>query len=140
METQQEEPMETRDIEKGLPTAGTVKEALSRSRYPIPNFDETLPQHYLEGLKGYADSLCDTDLNNPSVSYYGRLRFYSLQHICQELNALSSKALKAANPSWHDLERLRLLLHEHGSMLIGTLLPHTLTFLSNSNQGSRLHK
>jgi hypothetical protein len=121
METHQEKsmkpPVNETEIEKGLPRSNTLKEAFTRSRYPIPNFAEPLPQHYLEGLKGYAKSLSDANLNNPAISYYGTLRLYSLQHTSQELNALSDKALKAGNPTWHDLERLRLLLHEHGNML-----------------------
>ncbi|EPE36911.1 hypothetical protein GLAREA_09074 [Glarea lozoyensis ATCC 20868] len=110
-------PVNETEIEKGLPKTNTLKEAITRSRYPIPNFAEPLPQHYLEGLQGYAKSLSDADLNNPAISYHGTLRLYSLQHTAQELNALSNKALKAGNPTWHDLERLRLLLHDHATAL-----------------------
>jgi hypothetical protein len=82
-----------------------------------PDFEQPLTGPYLNALATYANGLTNTDLNNPCVSYYGRLRFYSLQHTCQELNALNQKALIDANPTWHDLERLRFLLHEHGKSL-----------------------
>jgi hypothetical protein len=73
---------------------------------------------YLQRLARYA---MQSDLNNPCISYYGRLRFYSLQHTCQELNSLSDKTLglgpncNPENPT-QDLERLRFLLHEQGNL------------------------
>jgi len=79
-----------------------------------PDFEQPLTQPYLNALAIHANGLSKTDLNNPYISYYGRLRFYSLQHTCQELNALNKKALIDMTATWHDLERLRFLLHEHG--------------------------
>jgi hypothetical protein len=81
-----------------------------------------LPSQYLQALAGYANDLTEADLNNPCISYYGRLRYYSLQNTCQELNGLSKKCLVDMNPSREDLERLRFLLHEHGN------LPYPLIF------------
>lgn len=101
----------------------SVREGLERWYHPSgtghdhvepPTFDGEPTPQYLAGLAGYTRSLENEDLNNPCVSYYGRLRFYSLQHTCQELNHLSKKTLEDANATWHDLERLRHLLHEHG--------------------------
>jgi hypothetical protein len=71
----------------------------------LPKRNEELHSEYLK----------KQDLNNPCVSYYGRLRYYSLQHICQELNGLENKTLVEMNPTKDDLERLRFLLHEHGN-------------------------
>ncbi|KAL2075186.1 hypothetical protein VTL71DRAFT_128 [Oculimacula yallundae] len=79
-----------------------------------PAFDGQWPPHpdYLAGLQGYARGLSISDLNNPFIPYHGTLRFYSLQHTCQELNDLSKKTLDGASATRDDLERLRLLLHE----------------------------
>ncbi|KAK0119488.1 hypothetical protein ONS95_010935 [Cadophora gregata] len=80
-----------------------------------PTFDGQWPpsEHYLAGLAAYATNLDPSvDLSNPSIPYYGTLRLYSLQHMCQELSCLSRKTLDDANASWHDLERLRTLLHD----------------------------
>jgi hypothetical protein len=81
----------------------------------LPKRNEELHSEYLRALAGYAKDLKKQDLNNPCISYYGRLRYYSLQHICQELNGLENKTLVEMNPTKDDLERLRFLLHEHGN-------------------------
>ena len=83
-----------------------------------PTFDGAWPpsERYLAGLAAYANNLDPSlDLSSPSIPYYGTLRVYSLQHMCQELNHLSRKTLDEANASWHDLERMRLLLREQGT-------------------------
>lgn len=81
-----------------------------------PTFNGQWPPSpdYLAGLKSYAGGLSISDLNNPFIPYHGTLRFYSLQHTCQELNDLSKKTLDGTNATWHDLERMRFLLHEQG--------------------------
>ena len=83
-----------------------------------PTFGSEWPpsEHYLAGLAAYANNLDPSlDLSSPSIPYYGTLRVYSLQHMCQELNYLSRKTLDEANASWHDLERMRLLLREQST-------------------------
>ena len=82
----------------------------------IVNFDRPLTPQYLGQLADYANALEKYNLSYPCIQYYGRLRFYSLQHTCQELNALSKKALEDRNPTREDLDRLRFLLHEHGRL------------------------
>ena len=91
-------------------------EAIKVEGDPSPNFDGPLLAQYLKRLAGYANNLTKPEFNNPCVSYYGRLRFYSLQHTCQELNTLHEKALVQKNPTREDLERLRFLLHEHSKL------------------------
>ncbi|KAL5330251.1 hypothetical protein ACEPPN_003777 [Leptodophora sp. 'Broadleaf-Isolate-01'] len=84
-----------------------------------PTFNGQWPPSpdYLAGLKSYAGGLSISDLNNPFIPYHGTLRFYSLQHTCQELNDLSKKTLDGTNATWHDLERMRFLLHEQATAM-----------------------
>lgn len=53
-------------------------------------------------------------LHQISIPEYEPLRLYNLEHISQELDALSYKVFKSRDCSRDDLDRLRLLLHEQG--------------------------
>ncbi len=64
---------------------------------------------YLTALSEYTSRLYQI-----SIPEYEPLRIYNLEHISQELDALSYKVFKARDCSQDDLDRLRLLLHEQG--------------------------